>query len=96
MIFMNKIRLRLFITGHSKESLQAVSSLKKICSEELSGQADLEVVDVMKDTDLAKREKIFSTPTLIKESPKPRRRIVGDLADYEKLLTYLSIEEVEH
>lgn len=88
---MNRILLRLYITGNTPRSLKAVSDMGEICSEELEGKVDLEIIDVLKRPQLAEDEKILATPTVIKEVPPPLRRIIGDLSDKEKVLLGLDL-----
>ncbi|MGD0604846.1 MAG: circadian clock KaiB family protein [Streptosporangiaceae bacterium] len=76
--------LTLYVNGASTSSIQAIETVRRICDEQLSGHGihvDLEVIDVRKQSALAARDQIVAAPTLIRRSPGPLRRIVGDLAD---------------
>jgi circadian clock protein KaiB len=84
--------LRLFITGTSPRSAVAIANLRRICDQELPGQYELEVIDVLEFPDRAEDEKILATPTLIKSLPLPLRRVIGDLSNTEKVL--LGLEAV--
>jgi circadian clock protein KaiB len=86
-----KYVLRLFISGMTPKSVQAIDNLKKICEEELSGNYSLEIVDVSQQPQRIRKEDVIATPTLIKELPKPIRRIIGDLSDKERILVALNI-----
>jgi circadian clock protein KaiB len=88
---MNKILLKLYITGKTAKSERAIENLYGICEEELNGQYELKIVDVLENPQLAEDEKILATPTLIKELPPPFRRIIGDLSEKEKVLLGLDI-----
>ena len=83
--------LKLYITGHTQRSKTAILMLEKICAEELSGEYELTVIDILENPQLAEDEKILATPTLIKVLPKPLRRIIGDLSDRDKVLIGLDL-----
>ena len=83
--------LRLFITGLTPRSTQAVANLKAICDEHLAGRYQLEVIDLYQQPELAKGEQIIAAPTLLKKQPLPPRRLVGNLAPTDQVLAGLDI-----
>lgn len=83
--------LRLFVTGMTPRSVEAVARLKGVCERHLAGRYELEVIDVYQQPGRAKSEQIVATPTLIKSLPAPLRRLVGDLSDVERVLVGLDI-----
>jgi circadian clock protein KaiB len=87
-----KYRLKLYVTGHTANSIRAISNLKKILAEDLPGVYDLEIIDVLKHPQLAEDEKILATPVLAKTLPLPVKRIIGDLSEKEKVLIGLDIK----
>lgn len=84
-------RLKLFVAGRSPRSAAAVATLRRICAAELAGRFDLVVVDIVEQPELAEAARILATPTLIKESPGPVRRIIGDLSDKDKVFAGLGL-----
>jgi len=88
---MNRSVLKLYVTGMTPRAERAVANLRRICAEELDGQYDLVIIDVLENPQLAEDEKILATPTLIKELPRPVRRIIGDLSDKERVLLGLDL-----
>lgn len=82
---------RLYVTGASPGSSRAISLIKAFCEQFLKGRYLLEVVDVYQQPALANEERIFATPTLVRMSPLPLRRIVGNLADPQRLQAGLGI-----
>lgn len=84
--------LKLYITGTTPQSEWAIVSLRRICEEEFPGQYDLLIIDVLQRPQLAEDEKIFATPTLVKELLPPLRRIIGDLSNTEQVLIGLDIQ----
>jgi circadian clock protein KaiB len=83
--------LKLYVTGNTYRSVQAIKTLKKILEEEFQGVYALRVIDVLKSPQLAEEDKILATPTLAKILPLPVRKIIGDLSDREKVLIGLDL-----
>lgn len=82
---------RLFITGNSPNSLQAIANLTELCDTHLPGRHDIEIVDVLLDPKRALTESIFMTPMLVTDSPHPGHRIVGTLSHTEPILQILGL-----
>jgi circadian clock protein KaiB len=89
---LSKYLLTLYVTGTSPRTRVAISNLQRLCENELAGQYELEVVDVLENPQRAEDEKILATPTLIKQLPLPLRRVIGDLSDREKVLLGLEVQ----
>jgi circadian clock protein KaiB len=83
---MKKFLLKLYVTGHTPRSEQAISNLRRICQQELAEECEVVIVDVLENPQQAEDHKIVVTPTLIRESPPPLRRIIGDLSNTEQVL----------
>lgn len=83
--------LKLYVTGKTPRAEQAIANLRRLCVEELDGQYELQIIDVLEHPQLAEDEKILATPTLIKRLPPPLRRVIGDLSDKEKVLLGLDV-----
>ena len=90
-----KYILRLYITGTTSRSVDAINNIKKICEKYLEDRYELEVIDLYQKPCLAKDEQIIAAPTLIKKLPLPFRRIIGDLSNKEKVLLGLDLREVQ-
>jgi circadian clock protein KaiB len=86
-----KYVLRLYVAGFTPRSAVAIENVKATCEEFLKGRYDLEIIDVSKNPTLAKGEQIIAAPTLIKKLPLPLRRLIGDMADQEKVLIGLDL-----
>lgn len=71
----------------------AIANLRRICEQELGGQYQLEIIDVLEHPELAEEDKILATPTLIKQLPPPLRKVIGDLSDKEKVLLGLELHQ---
>ncbi len=84
--------LRLYVAGQSPKSLTAFSNLKRICEEHLKGKYDIEVIDLLKNPQLAKGDEIIAIPTLVRKLPEPIRKIIGDLSNEENVLVGLQLK----
>lgn len=91
---MEKYLLKLYITGRTPRSQQAIDNLRGIMEAELAGRYELEIIDILEKPQLAEDEKILATPTLIKELPPPLRRVIGDLSDKEQVLLGLDLQSI--
>jgi circadian clock protein KaiB len=83
--------LKLYVTGKTPRTEQAIANLRRLCEEELQGRYELQIIDVLEHPQLAEDEKILATPTLIKRLPPPLRRVIGDLSDRDKVLLGLDL-----
>lgn len=86
--------LRLYVAGQTPKSITAFTNLKKICEEHLAGEYTIEVIDLLKNPQLAKGDQIIALPTLVRKLPEPIKKIIGDLANTERVLVGLDIRPV--
>lgn len=83
--------LRLYVAGQTPKSLAAIANLKHICETYLAGRYTIEVVDLLVTPTLAAGDQIVALPTLVRRLPPPLKRVIGNLADTERLLVGLDI-----
>jgi len=83
--------LRLYVAGQSKKSLAAIQNLRRLCDEHLAGKYDIEVVDLLKNPQLAAGDQILAIPTLVRKLPAPMKKIIGDLSNAERALVGLDL-----
>jgi len=86
-----KWELRLYVAGQTAKSLLAFANLKRICEEHLAGEYHIEVVDLLKNPQLAQGDQILALPTLVRKLPEPVRKIIGDLSNTERVLVGLDL-----
>lgn len=84
-------QLRLYVAGQTPKCLTAFANLKKICEEYLSGEYDIEIIDLLERPQLAKGDQILAIPTLVRKLPEPVRKIIGDLSNTERVLVGLDL-----
>lgn len=87
-----KWELKLYVAGQTAKSLQAFANLKRICEEHLAGEYSIEVVDLLKNPQLAAGDQILALPTLVRKLPEPVRKIIGDLSNTERVLVGLDLQ----
>lgn len=87
-----KFVLRLYVSGATPHSQHAVTNIKKLCEKALKGRYYLEVIDVYQAPLRAKEDQIIAAPTLVKVSPSPRRQLLGDLSDENRVLIGLGLK----
>jgi circadian clock protein KaiB len=83
--------LRLYVAGQTPKSLTALANLKKLCEQNLAGRYRIEVIDLVQNPQLARKDQILAIPTLVRRLPEPFRRIIGDLSNSEKVLLGLDV-----
>jgi len=83
--------LRLYVAGQTPNSMRAFANLKKICEEHLKGKYTIEVIDLIKNPQLATGDQILAIPTLVRKLPEPLKKIIGDLSNTERVLVGLDI-----
>src|ERR1019366_7133563 len=86
-----KYFLRLYVAGATARSRQALRRVYQLCEAELKDNYELEVIDVYQEPELARDNQIVSTPTLVKEPPRPVRRFIGNLSNLTSLFDELDL-----
>jgi circadian clock protein KaiB len=84
-------QLRLYVAGQSPKSLRAFANLQRLCEEHLAGRYEIEVVDLAEDPERALGDDILAIPTLVRRSPAPLRKTIGDLSNTARVLVSLQI-----
>lgn len=84
-------KLRLYVAGTTPKSVAAFDNLKKLCDEHLACQYSIEVVDLLKNPKLARGDQILAVPTLVRQLPRPLKKIIGDLSNKERVLVGLDL-----
>lgn len=87
-------QMRLYVAGQSTKSVAAIDNLRRICETHMPGRFTIEVIDLMRNPELAKDDQIVAIPTLVRKLPEPARRIIGDLSATDKVLMSLELRVV--
>jgi len=70
-----------------------MENLRDICKKYFAGRYSLEVIDLLINPKLARNDQIFAVPTLIRKTPEPVKRVIGDLSDEKRVLAHLAVVE---
>lgn len=87
-----KFVLRLYVAGQTSKSIAAFKNLKRICEDHLADCYTIEVIDLVKNPQLAKGDQILAIPTLVRQLPPPLKKIIGDLSNTERVLVGLDLQ----
>jgi circadian clock protein KaiB len=85
------VRFWLFVNAKSPNARHAIAELAELRRRHLP-DAYIEIIDINERPDLAERERLLGSPTLIRTTPRPVRRIVGDLSDHDRVLHALELD----
>lgn len=92
----SELRLKLFVAGDSPRARDAAANLARACADLLDGEAHIETVDILVDVAAADEYRVLTTPTVVRVSPAPRRRVTGDLRDVAQVLVALDLYPHSH
>jgi circadian clock protein KaiB len=87
--------LRLYVAGRTPRCVVALRNLERLCEEHLKGQYRIEVIDLLKNPQLARGDQILAVPTLVRKLPEPMKKIIGDLSNEERVLVGLDLRPLE-
>lgn len=83
--------LQLYVAGSTPQSSRAITNLKAICETHLKDRYELTVIDLYLHRELAQGEQIVVAPMLVRLSPEPVRRMIGDLSHTDRVLAGLDL-----
>jgi circadian clock protein KaiB len=79
------LKLRLYIAGQTPKSLAAIVNLRRLCQEHSLGRNCVEIIDLITNPGMARGDQIVAIPTLVKLSPEPVRKVIGDLSNVHRV-----------
>ncbi|MGH7886201.1 MAG: circadian clock KaiB family protein, partial [Thermodesulfobacteriota bacterium] len=80
-----KYKFRIYISMLNDETLTNIDMLKISLDSRFEENYELEIIDVLNSPNLIKTEdSIFATPTIIRVSPLPVKKVVGDISRKEE------------
>lgn len=85
--------LRLYVAGKTQNCETTFQNLEKICEQELKGQYQIEVIDLIENPEMAAADQIIAIPTLIRKLPVPVKKVVGSLLNTERVLVGLDLRK---
>jgi circadian clock protein KaiB len=87
----NRYILKLYVAGTSQRSAEAIRTITEVCDKYLKGRYELAIIDIYQQPALARGEQIIAVPTLVKKLPPPLRRLIGSMAELDKVLVGLDL-----
>ena len=87
------LSLCLFTVDETSGSVRARKRIERLQQQLGEGEVEIEVIDVLARPDLAEEEEVLATPALIRFRPLPRRKVIGDLSDWETVVASLSLPD---
>lgn len=85
--------LRLYVSGSTPRSMRAIRNIRSFCTTYLAERHALEVIDIYQNPQAAQAAQVVAVPLLVRLSPLPPRRVIGDLSDLGRLLAALDLAE---
>jgi len=82
--------LRLFVSGRSQGTTEALTTLHRLLEKKLTESYTLKVVDIVKHPEQAEVNQVSATPTLVRVYPEPVRRIVGEWDNLDRILQLIT------
>lgn len=86
----NGVVLRLFVSGQSAFTERILKTLQHVLESSRYHPYTLQMIDVSQQPEQAETDQITATPTLIRVSPPPVRKLVGELDNPRAILSLLS------
>ena len=87
------LSLRLYVAGQGPNSMAAIQNLRILFpgGGAAGRAAEIEIVDVLQEPMRGLEDGIILSPTLLRLSPLPVRRIVGNLSNHAAVLLALGV-----
>jgi circadian clock protein KaiB len=82
----------LYVAGESTTSLDAFANLRRLCEKHLAGRYEIEIIDLVEQPSLARRDDVLAVPTLVRHRPPPSLRVIGDLSNTQRVLDHLQLQ----
>jgi circadian clock protein KaiB len=82
--------LQLFVSSDNLATEKTLASIHQILEEGLTSPYTLKIIDISKYPEQAEKYQVSATPTLVRVSPEPIRRIIGELDDFQRVIKIIS------
>ncbi len=89
---MSEYKFKIYLVDGTDRSVETLKHVKEIFEDALKDNYSIEIIDILKNPELASKDKILASPTLILELPESTKRVIGKIPDKEKLLLKLNIQ----
>jgi len=89
---MQQYNFTLYVAGNGELTARALANFERLIRSRLGDRCSLTTVDIVQEPGQARTNRVVATPLLVRESPLPLVKVLGDLSHEQKLLTQLGIE----
>ena len=90
----DEVTLRLYVTMGTPASSRAIANTRRLCEQHLSGRYRLDVFNIADHIERATADEVIASPTLVRASPLPMRRFIGDLSNGRSIAGALGAQSV--
>ena len=84
-----RLCLQLYINGDTPHERRVIERVRSTFEQKFEDGFELTVIDVVRHPELAQEARILVTPTLVKSSPSPVQRMIGDFSRQQDIVTEL-------
>jgi circadian clock protein KaiB len=85
----------LYIAGRAGLALRALANFDRFVRQRIPENCRLTVVDIVQEPHRAREQRVVATPMLVRESPLPVLKILGDLSEEQKVIAQLGLPAVD-
>jgi circadian clock protein KaiB len=90
----DELVLRLYVTMGTPASSRAIANIRRLCEQHLErARYRLDVFNIADHIESATADEVIASPTLVRVSPLPRRRFIGDLSNSQPISGMLGAAE---
>lgn len=82
---------RLYVSMASPISLLAIANARRVLQEAFPDTHHLAVLNIADHVEMARGDQIIASPTLLRLTPLPQRRFIGNLSDLGRLRQALGV-----
>ncbi len=86
-------KFRLYVVGDAPNSTKAILNLRALCNTHLPGRHEIEIIDVLLHPERALADGVLLTPLLLRVSPAPVRRMIGNLSHSEPMMAMMEVPD---
>jgi circadian clock protein KaiB len=79
----------LFISKHNQDNNRTLKNIYNLLETHQEFSYNLKIIDIQENPELVEKYQISAIPTLVRVSPTPVKRIVGNLEDVSKVLSII-------
>src|SRR4051812_31430608 len=87
----DKLILRLYVSGMSRKSMEAIENIRRLFRNYSDEKYELEIIDIYQHPEMATKDHIVFSPSLVKFFPLPKKILIGTMYDTERVKNILGL-----